>query len=290
MIEFFIGRDNLWWVLFTVSAVFSILVLRGLYIWFFRISKRTPKTSAEWSGDCAKLCTATIDGSKISFKNVRDFTWRTTKDRDENWIDEVTVDASDVADVWFIVDHFHSIKALAHTYLTIEFKDGTNLSFSFEARRQKGVRYHPWDGLWRSYELYLLVGTERDITGLRTNARGNTDYMFRAVTADGKDQMLLMLLAHRLNELASSPEWYHSLFTACNTSIVKVVNRVTPGRVPFLWRNFFPGHTPRAAHRLGLIEDWGGYEQTLAKARIDRIAQDLDVKEGFSEGLREHLP
>ena len=69
-----------------------------------------------------------------------------------------------------------------------------------------------------------------------------------------------------------------------------MVNRVTPGRVPFLWRNFLPGYTPRAALKLGLIEDWGGLERTLEKARIDIIAQQWDGKGSYSEMLRRHLP
>ena len=89
--------------------------------------------------------------------------------RDENWAEEVKVDEEDLKVVWFVVDHFHSLKGLAHTYLTFEFGCGTCLSFSFETRREKGERYHPWDGLWRAYELYLLVGFERDVTGLRTH-------------------------------------------------------------------------------------------------------------------------
>lgn len=179
---------------------------------------------------------------------------------------------------------------MAHTYLTFEFNDGTCLSFSFEARRRIKQRYHPWDGLWRNYELYLLVGFERDLTGLRTNARGNKDYMFRAITPPGKDKDILLRLAQKANQLAESPEWYHSFLTTCNTSIVRMVNRVTPGRVPFLWRNFLPGYTPRAALKLGLIEDWGGLEATLEQARIDLFAQKWDGEGSYSEMLREHLP
>ena len=88
----------------------------------------------------------------------------------------------EIKDIWFVVDHFHKIHGLAHTFLSIEFNDGRCISISFEARRVKGERYHPWKGLWRSYELYLLIGYERDLLGLRTNARGNRDYLFRAVT------------------------------------------------------------------------------------------------------------
>ena len=277
-------------VLMVVGAAVAVLVLRLIYVWNTRIRPLQPSLDLEWAADCAHLTTATVEGSTITFRNVRDFTWRTTRDRDENWADEVTVDAEELKQVWFIVDHFHSIKGLAHTYLTFEFGCGTCLSFSFESRREKGERYHPWDGMWRAYELYLLVGFERDVTGLRTHGRRNKDYMFRAVTLPGKDKELLFGMIEKLNDLAVNPEWYHSLFTTCNTSIVQIVNQVAPGRIPFLWRNFLPGYTPKAAFKLKLIEDWGGLEATLEKARIDEKAQSWDGVEDYSAMLRSFLP
>lgn len=269
---------------------FTSLVILCIVIWFIRVRPRKPQKEANWNSDCEFVTTTTIEGDKITFRNVRDFFWRTTRDRDESWADEVVVDVEELKDIWFIVDHFHSIHGMAHTYLTFEFNDGTCLSFSFEARRRVKQRYHPWDGLWRNFELYLLVGFERDLTGLRTNARGNKDYMFRAITPPGKDKDMLRRLAMKANHLAENPEWYHSFLTTCNTSIVRMVNRVTPGRVPFLWRNFLPGYTPRAALKLGLVEDWGGLEATLEQARIDIIAQQWDGKGSYSEMLRSHLP
>jgi len=276
--------------LFVLGCLAALVGIRLLYVWNTRIRPLEPSLELEWAADCEHLTTATVEGSKITFHNVRDFTWRTTRDRDENWADEVRVDLNDLKDVWFMVDHFHSLKGLAHTYLTFEFGDGTCLSFSFESRREKGERYHPWDGLWRAYELYLLVGFERDVTGLRTHGRGNKDYMFRAMTPPGKNKELLMGMIQKLNDLAVNPEWYHSLLTTCNTSIVRIVNQVTPGRIPFLWRNFLPGYTPKAAFKLQLIEDWGGFEATLEKARIDQRAQDWDGVEDYSAMLRSFLP
>lgn len=267
-----------------------LVVVRLLYVWNTRIRPLQPSLDLEWAADCRHLTTASIDGNDITFHMVRNFTWRTTRDRDEDWVENVAVKLDELKDVWFVVDHFHSLKGLAHTYLTFEFEDGTCLSFSFESRREKGERYHPWDGLWRAYELYLLVGFERDVTGLRTHGRKNKDYMFRAITPPGKDQMLFMGLVKKLNQLAVEPEWYHSLLTTCNTSIVKIVNQVTPGRIPFLWRNFLPGYTPKAAFKLKLIEDWGGFEATLEQARIDERAQDWDGVEDYSAMLRRHLP
>ena len=267
-----------------------VVVFLPLLIWFIRVRPRQPQLVANWNSDCEFITTTNLVDSKITFRNVRNFFWRTTKDRDESWIDELTVDTEEIKDIWFIVDHFHSLHGLAHTYLTFEFNDGTCLSFSFEARRRVKHRYHPWDGLWRNYELYLLVALESDMTGLRTNARGNKDYMFRAITTPEKDKHMLIRMAQKANQLSQEPEWYHSLLTTCNTSIVRMVNRVTPGRVPFLWRNFLPGYTPKAALKLGLIEDWGGLETTLEKARIDIVAQQWDGKGTYSDMLRRHLP
>ena len=278
------------YVMMTLVAIATIVGLRMFYVWYTRVRPLQPSLDLEWAADCEHLTTATVDGTSITFNMVRDFTWRTTRDRDEHWVEEVKVDANDLKDVWFVVDHFHSLKGLAHTYLTFEFGCGTCLSFSFETRREKGERYHPWDGLWRAYELYLLVGFERDVTGLRTHGRKNKDYMFRAITPPGKDRELLFGMINKLNSLAQHPEWYHSLLTTCNTSIVRIVNQVTPGRIPFLWRNFLPGYTPKAAFRLKLIEDWGGLEQTLEKARIDERAQAWDGKQDYSAMLRSFLP
>ncbi len=276
--------------IYFLGLIAALIILRMIYVWMFIIRLRKPKIEADWRPDCKFHGEAIIDGTKITFKNVRDFFWRTTKDYDENWVDEITVDSEEIKDIWFVVDHFHSITGLAHTLVTIEFNDGMCLSFSFETRRVVGQRYHPWDGLWRNYELYLLVGLESDIMGLRTNGRKNMDYMFRAITPPGKDKKMLFSLAYRLNQLGKSPEFYNSLTTTCNTSIVGLVNKVTPGRIPFTWRNFFPGYTPRAAYKLGLIEDVGGFEQTLEKARIDLFAQQWDGEGSYSEMLREHLP
>lgn len=278
------------YVMMALVAIVTIVGLRMFYVWYTRVRPLQPSLDLEWAADCEHLTTANVDGTSITFNMVRDFTWRTTRDRDEHWVEEVKVDANDLKDVWFVVDHFHSLKGLAHTYLTFEFGCGTCLSFSFETRREKGERYHPWDGLWRAYELYLLVGFERDVTGLRTHGRKNKDYMFRAITPPGKDRELLFGMINKLNSLAQHPEWYHSLLTTCNTSIVRIVNQVTPGRIPFLWRNFLPGYTPKAAFRLKLIEDWGGLEQTLEKARIDERAQAWDGKEDYSAMLRSFLP
>jgi len=114
--------------------------------------------------------------------------------------------------------------------------------------------------------------------------------MYRVITPPDKDRQMIVQMAHRLNQLADRPEFYHTLFKTCNTSIVKAVNTVTPGRIPFLWRNFLPGYTPKAALKLKLIEDWGGLEATMQRARVDEHAKDWDEESDYSAFLRSGLP
>ena len=278
------------YVLLSIAGLFILLLLNGAWIWWTRVRPRQPKLNANWASDCELTSSAIFNDSQITFRNVRDFHWRTTKDRDEKWVDEVTVDSTKVKHIWFVVDQFHSFRGLSHTYLTFEFLDGTCLSFSFETRRERGKRYHPWTGMWRSYELYLLVGFERDVTQLRTHGRSNIVSMYRVITPPDKDRQMIVQMAHRLNQLADRPEFYHTLFKTCNTSIVKAVNAVTPGRIPFLWRNFLPGYTPKAALKLNLVEDWGGLEETMQRARVDQHAKEWDGESDYSAFIRSSLP
>ena len=103
--------------LYLFLTVLFLVVVRLGYVWNTRIRPLQPSLDLEWAADCEHLTTATVEGTKITFHNVRDFKWRTTKDRDERWADEVVVDADDLVQIWFVVDHFHAIKGMAHTYL-----------------------------------------------------------------------------------------------------------------------------------------------------------------------------
>ena len=66
-----------------VLGCLAVLVgLRLLYVWNTRIRPLEPSLELEWAADCEHITTATVEGSKITFHNVRDFVWRTTRDRD----------------------------------------------------------------------------------------------------------------------------------------------------------------------------------------------------------------
>ena len=275
-------------MIFSGAGLFVVFV-NAMWKRYIRLKALEPRLDLEWVDDCAEHATASFKGSKVSLKNVRDFSWKNKREYDSKWITS-KVDIDEIVDVWFVIDHFHKIKGLAHTMLTFEFKDGQFITFSFETRREVGERYHPWKGMWRAYELYLLVATEKDALHLRTNARNHKVHLFRVQTPPGKEKALFNALCDRLNSLSENPEWYHTFGKTCTTAIVDQVNLITPGRIPRMWRTLLPGHSARAAWKLKLIEDWGGYEATLQASRIDERARKWDGKEEYSEFIRAHLP
>ena len=275
-------------MIFSGAGLFGVFV-NAMWKRYIRLKALEPRLDLEWVDDCAEHATASFKGSKVSLKNVRDFSWKNKREYDSKWITS-KVDIDEIVDVWFVIDHFHKIKGLAHTMLTFEFKDGQFITFSFETRREVGERYHPWKGMWRAYELYLLVATEKDALHLRTNARNHKVHLFRVQTPPGKEKALFNALCDRLNSLSENPEWYLTYGKTCTTAIVDQVNLITPGRIPRMWRTLLPGHSARAAWKLKLIEDWGGYEATLQASRIDERARKWDGKEEYSEFIRAHLP
>lgn len=274
------------WGLSVITLAFVLYVIYFL----IRVSMREPQLEADWEGDCAFMSEVDVKDDLVNIANFRDFHWRTTRDRDEIWIKR-SVNIAQLENIWYVVDHFSSMKGMAHIMLSFEFKDGNHLAASFECRRRKGQRYDPWKGLWRNYELCLVWGTERDLIGLRTNVRGNKVHLYRVTSTPEKKKALFLELCNRSQQLATKAEWYNSLFTTCLTSIVQQVNRITPNRIPLTWRYLLPGHSTRAALRLGLIEDWGGYRKTVKQGELEALEREsTDDEFLFSKMIRERMP
>ena len=112
------------YITYAIGAGFSIILLRYAWLWWTRVRPRVPELHREWWSDCAELGHAEINGDAIEITNVRDFTWRSSKDHDVKWVTK-NVDATKIKDVWFIIDHFHRLRALAHTMISFEFEGGS---------------------------------------------------------------------------------------------------------------------------------------------------------------------
>ena len=178
----------------------TILFLFGFFL-LRRHFAMSPSNDRSWVNDNRRLATVEIKGDKATIKNVRDFNWRTTKDYDERWID-VTIDLSEVRKIWFVLEYFSpERKEMAHTILSYEFEDGRRLACSIEVRRKEGSRYHPLKGIFRSYELIYVWGTERDVIGVRSRCRRKSKtHLFEGVVlGPGNERRMLESYLRRLS-------------------------------------------------------------------------------------------
>ena len=139
-----------------------------------------------------------------------------------------------------------------HTIASWEFADGRHLAVSIETRKEKGEAYSALRGFFRQYELYYVVGDERDLIGLRTNHRGETVYLYRVGGLMNKGRELLLDYVREINAVAERPRWYNALTHNCTTSIWHHTKAVGSG--PTLdWRLLANGYLVDLAYERGTV-------------------------------------
>lgn len=144
----------------------------------------------------------------------------------------------------------------------------------------------PRDRAASEYELTYVIGDERALIGLRTNQRRDEVYLYpMRTTPESMRQAFLGMLA-RANGLAAKPEFCNTLTNTCTTNIVRHVNDVVPGRVPFSFKVLLPAYSDRLAYDLGLIATDQPFDEVRSGYRIDRIAESAGVNEKFSNIIR----
>ena len=265
----------------------SLSLLVGIFL-LRRHFAMSPSNDRSWVNDNQRLATVEISGDKARIKNVRDFNWRTTKDYDERWVD-VTIDLNEVRKIWFVLEYFSpERKEMAHTILSYEFEDGRRLACSIEVRRKEGSRYHPLKGIFRSYELIYVWGTERDVIGVRSRCRRKSKtHLFEGVVlGPGNERRMLESYLRRTNKLAKDPEWYNTITNTCTTNIVNHVNEVYPGRVPWAIGILMPGLSPKMLLRNNLVKSSGNIDETMESSLIDSISEKWDDSRDFGDWIR----
>ncbi len=72
----------------------------------------------------------------------------------------------------------------------------------------------------------------------------------------------------------------------CTTNIVAHLNRVRPGTIPWEPASFLTGYADREAYRLGLLVDYGSFDETKRRAHITSLAHRYAQEPQFSAMIR----
>jgi len=239
---------------------------------------KKPVAVADWQQHLAIPSTAEFNGNKVTIKNVRNFRYGPEeKDMRPGYYDR-TYNLDKVKQVWYIVEPFNQDEVAAHTFVSFEFENGDFLAITIEARKTKDQKYSMWKGMIRTYPLIYIAADERDVVLLRANLRKDKVYAYPVKLEKPENGGLLLKdMLEKMNKLVENPEWYHTLFANCTSSIAKHVNNLTPGRIsPLSWQLWLTASADELALKRSLLDT----DLSIVKAREKFLISEKSLQIG----------
>lgn len=245
-----------------------------------------PSHDRAWRADMARMPQAVINGDTVKIVNYRNFEYRGLKDFTPRY-EEREVQLSHLTSVDFFISYWVP-GPVAHTFLSFNFDNSPPVCISIEARYEEDEGFDPLASLFKEFELIYIVGSEKDIVGVRTNFRHEDVYMYRIRMSPESARLLFMVYMQRINELADKPEFYHLLSNNCTINIVRYANLVgREGRLDI--RLILNGYSDRYLYRNGYIDTSLPFVELRALAYINPLAQQAGNAADFSERIRQSL-
>ncbi|MDX1400551.1 MAG: DUF4105 domain-containing protein [Kiloniellales bacterium] len=256
-----------------------------LLVWWSGIE---PSNDRDWQQDVARLPKGEIEGTFVTLDNIRDFNYRSEFDYVPRWskktYDLRQLDTLDLIAVYWMGD------AIAHIMLSFGF-GGEQVVISIETRKEKGEEYSALAGFFRRYELYYVVGTERDLIGLRTTYRNPPEdvYLYRVDAPKENIRRLFLEYLGEINQLHEQPEFYNTATANCTTNIVMHV-RAFQQPIPVSWKILMSGYFPELIYERGSLDQSLPFSELQGRSLINERARDIDEAEEFSGLIRKGLP
>jgi len=260
------------------------LAFLGVVVWWLSIA---PSHHRNWRPEVAVMPRAIIDGDRVRLTGVRNFDYRTRHDFTVRH-EEREVQVSHLVALDFYVSYFME-GPVGHTFLSFIFDNAPPLSISIETRPEVGEGFAPIASMFKQFELIYVVGSERDLVGVRTNHRQEPTYLYHLNTSAQDARRLLMIYLARINELADRPEFYHLLSNSCTINIVRYANAA--GRVGRLdIRHVLNGLADSYLYRSGRVDTTLPFDELRRRSLINDAAQAADGAVDFSLRIRAVLP
>lgn len=244
-----------------------------------------PSNLRNWSPDVAVLPYADIGDRTITVHNIRNVSYQSDSDYVVQHYDH-TFDLNRIQGLDFIVVPFKGASALAHTMLSFDFRGDEHLCLSVEARLERGEKYSPLGGSLRQYELIYVLADERDVIVRRTRHRSSEVYLYHTVATPDQAKRVFVDAMKRVNKLYNEPEFYDTLTNNCTTNIVRHVNILRPGDIPYDPRILFTGLSDQLAFEQGMLKAEGTFEQTKQRANITQQSNRFADQTDYSAQIR----
>lgn len=193
------------------------------------------------------------DGSYV-LDAVRDFVYRKDGTASEQWLQRVTVRPKDVRRVWYILEPFTSLSAIAHPYFLFEYADGSTIAVTIEGKRLDGAPYSALAGMRKEYELGYVWITEKDCLSMPLAHKARALYLYPLTLTPEESAQLMTGFLIDTHNVCVTPEFYHTLFNNCTVRFARIVHREKIRHMPFDLSWHLPGWSDRYLARLGLID------------------------------------
>ncbi len=242
-----------------------------------------------WLPDVARLPGVDINGSVLTFHNVRNFHY-TTSDVDfvEHW-ETRTVDLAHVTGLDMFIS-FWGPTLYAHTIMSWEFDNAPPLAISIETRKEVGEEYSAVLGFFRQYELYYVVADERDVIGVRDRFRDEHTYLYRLETSPEAAASLLLDYVKSINELREQPSWYNALTTNCTTGIYRHIKTLAPTLVSVDWRLLANGYLDEWLYEQKKINTSKPFAEIKHESDVTEKVKAAGTAPDFGSRIRVGLP
>lgn len=256
---------------------------------FLDPAARQPSNDRDWVDEQKVLPRAEIKGDQALVRNVRNAQFFSYRDCLVEHYDK-TYNLAKIKSVDFIMVPFANNQAIAHTMLSFGFEGDEYVGVSVEVRLEKGESYNAAVGLFGQFELMYVVADERDLLPVRPEYRGVDVLLYRTTATPAQARALFVDVMKRVNTLHDKPEFYDTFRNNCTTNIVRHINALAPGKVPFDYRVLLPGYADRLAYELGLIDNQLPFDEVRRRAVVtERIVQYKDDR-NFSALVRGQSP
>jgi len=263
----------------TFAAAFGALL-----VWWHRIP---PSNERDWKDDVARMTTGLVEGDQVTLQNVRCFDWRTREDYTQRW--EVrNYDLSRLSCVDMILSYW-SMAAIAHVIISFGFEGGEQVAFSVEIRPEKTEKFSEIGGFFKEFELVILACDERDVIRVRTNMRGEDDYLYRIRMPVANIRSLFIAYVNEANKLSRTPRFYNTISVNCTTLVYHMMKRIV-GHLPFDFRLLLSGYLPGYVYRVGGLDSRYSLAELRAFGRITERARQSNRSPCFSADIRAGIP
>jgi hypothetical protein len=245
-----------------------------------------PGNGRDWAGDVARQLTGEVRGNVVVLRDVRDFTWRSDNDYDARW-ETRRYDLGHLVSADAVLSHWGSA-AIAHAMISFGFDDGRHLVFSVEIRKRRGQTFSSIGGFFKDFETTLVAAPESDLIRVRTNVRGEDDYLYPLSISRAAMRALFLSYVATANRLAAAPAFYNTVTSNCATVVYRMARQLDPG-LPLDVRLLFTGYLPGYLYKIGALDHRLTLRQWNEHARITERARASKPGEDFSAAIRAPL-